>query len=163
MPRHHRKVAWAEPAFFEVVFDIHRNSLKDREVERRDVDGRDEYEIGDFYRKCADLLLKRMLAADGMDADNETGLTPAQLKSAKTREEVRRLRLQNDAEEKLFVRKTDVLPTYMRGMKKIVEKLDRIPTRIKMKAPDISSAILAVITDCIAEARNEAAKEPPEL
>lgn len=159
MPRHPRKYSWAEPAFFESVFDIHRNTLKDREVEKREGERGDEYEVGDFYRKCADLILKRLLSASDADADEETGLTNGQLKAAKLREEVRKLRLSNDVEERELVPRAEVLPLYIRGMKRVAEKLDRIPLRIKMKAPDIAPAVLSVITDTITEARNEAAKD----
>lgn len=160
MARPPRKFCWAPASFFEAVFDISRNTLKDREVNKNtDEDHGDQYEVGDFYAKCADLILKRLLAENAAEATEGGTLTGAQLKSAKTREEVRKLRLANDVEEKLLVSRAEVLPLYMRGMKRVAEKLDRIPTRIKMKAPDISPAIMAVVTDCVAEARNEAAKE----
>lgn len=159
MARATRQFIWAGAAFFEAVFDVHRNTLIDRMVAKEETEDGVKYEVGDFYKKCADLILKRLLAASEADADDVTGLTAGQLKAAKLSEEVRKLRLANDVEERELVPRSEVLPLYMRGMKRVAEKLDRIPLKIKMKAPDIQPAILTVISDAIAEARNEAAKD----
>ena len=152
--------AWAVAGFFESIFDIHRNTLRRREVLTRDGADGEEYEVGDFYRKCADLIAKRLTetaTAPGMQTASGA------LKDEKLREEVRKLRMQNDIEERNLVPREEVLPLYVRAMRPVVEKLDRIPLRVKMKAPDVPSAILAVITECVAEARNEAAKGPLDL
>ena len=153
-----RKTAWSTAAFYERTFGILPKALKSRNVTPR-VNGEViEYEVSDFYEKCGDLLYKRLAVKYDKGAGDGADATPGQLKNALLVEQVRKLRLSNDEEERRLVSRDEVLPLYTRGMRAVVDKLDRIPTRIKIQAPDIPAAILTVVTECIAEARNEAAR-----
>lgn len=135
------------------VFGIQKKNLSDRMVkERRSADGNIVYELDEIFERCGDLVLNRLRER----FSTSDGDSLEELKLIKLREEVRKLRIDNDTQEGLFVRASDVEQQYTQGIKALCDVLDSIPSMVKMENPDVSPAVLDTVAKCVAEGRNKA-------
>lgn len=135
------------------VFGIQKKNLSDRGVkELHSVDGNLVYDLDDIFKRCGELIFnhlkERFSTIEGDSLD--------ELKLIKLREEARKLKIDNDTQEGLLVRASDVEQQYTKGIKALCDVLDSIPSMVKMENPNVSPAVLDTVAKCVAEARNKA-------
>ena len=130
------------------VFGIQHKSLKSRGLSP--VDGK--YNLVEVYDKCKDLLFERQMRAIEESSDLDLG----ELKTQKTAEEVRKLKIDNDIKEGVLVYADDVAQTYDRGLRAMCDVLDAMPSRIKMQNPSIPQSLLDQINQELIKSRNKA-------
>lgn len=135
------------------VFGIQKKNLSDRRVkELHSADGGLVYELDEIFERCGELIFNRLrerfstIEGDSLD----------ELKVIKLREEARKLKIDNDTQEGLLVRASDVEQQYTKGIKALCDVLDSIPSMVKMENPNVSPAVLDTVAKCVAEARNKA-------
>ena len=149
---------WLHARAIRRIFGIADKTLADRSVANRQGDGRIEFELADFWARCANLVVQKMRDT-GLGASLEDSEA---LKAEKLAEEVRKLRIQNDEAEGLLIRASDVERVWGRKARAMCDELDAMVSRVKMARPDIPQDVLAVIADCLAAARNKAADSQTE-
>lgn len=135
------------------VLGIQKKNLSDRKVkEIKSADGNLVYDLDEIFERCGELvfnhLRERFTTADGDSFD--------ELKLIKLREEARKLKIDNDTQEGLLVRASDVEQQYTKGIKAVCDVLDSIPSMVKMETPSVSPSVLDTVAKCVAEARNKA-------
>lgn len=145
---------WASAREIRRIFGIADKTLADRSVARRQGDGRVEFELSDFWSKCANLVVSK-LRDSGLGASLED---VEALKVEKLAEEIRKLRIENDLKDGTLVLAEDVEATYSRAIRAICDELDGVITAIKIAHPDVAQSVLAVVSDKLAEARHKAAR-----
>lgn len=135
------------------VFGLQKKNLQDRNVkELHSTDGNLVYDLDAIFEQCGDLVLQRLRDRfSTIDGDNLD-----ELKMIKLREEARKLKIDNDTQEGLLVRASDVEMQYTKGIKALCDVLDSIPSMVKMENPNVSPAVLDTVAKCVAEARNKA-------
>jgi hypothetical protein len=146
------EVHWLPERFVRDKLGLQAPAMIARNVEARRGDGRDEFNAADIFDKCADLLFDHLKASHPTLADMD------ELKADKIRQEIWKLELQNRKDAGQLVEASDVETVYGRGIRAMADELDSVIGRVKMKRPDIDQATLAVIADCLAEARRKAAR-----
>lgn len=136
------------------VFGLQKKNLLDRNVkEIHSNDGNLVYELDEIFERCGELIFSRLRERfSTIDGDNLD-----ELKIIKLREEARKLKIDNDTQEGLLVRASDVEQEYTKGIKALCDVLDSIPSRVKIENPNVSPAVLDTVAKCVAEARNKAA------
>jgi len=149
-----REEHWLPARAFENALSLQLKAMRGRGVAERDGEGgRVEFEFYSAMSRCRDLIDRRAQASsDGAQFDDaET------LKNEKLREEIRKLSLVNDEAEGLLIKASDVEHVWGRKVRAMCDELDAMVSRVKMACPDIPQAVLAVIGDQLAAARNKAA------
>lgn len=139
------------------IFNVSRDALKTRGL--KSVNGK--YDLQDFWKACRDLIRDKMnseLSSNLDDSQDDIN----ELKRMKTLEEVRKLKIENDIKEGILVPGELVAEQYSIGIKAMCDVLDAMPSRVKMRFPDISQPILDAINVELAEARNKAAERIAE-
>lgn len=139
------------------ILGIHSKTLKTRGVKSKS----GKYDLAEIMENCGDLIFNRL--ADKYAPINEDELTPAGLKALKTGEEIRKLKIDNDVKEGILVPADDVAETYSVGIRAMCDVLDGVPSRVKMKFPDVKPALLDAINQELTEARNKAVDKLDEL
>lgn len=135
------------------VFGLQKKNLLDRNVkEIHSTDGNLVYELDEIFERCGELIFSRLQERfSTIDGDNLD-----KLKIIKLREEARKLKIDNDTQEGLLVRASDVEQEYTKGIKALCDVLDSIPSMVKIENPNVSPAVLDTVAKCVAEARNKA-------
>jgi hypothetical protein len=146
------EVHWLPERFIRDRLGLQAPAMIARNVAIRRENGRDEFSTADIFDHCADLLFDHLKAAHPSLADMD------ELKADKIRQEIWKLELQNRKDSGQLVEAADVEMVYGRGIRAMADELDSVIGRVKMKRPDIDQATLAVIADCLAEARRKAAR-----
>lgn len=147
---------WCSARELRRIFGVADKTLTDRSVNSRKGAGRVEFELADFWNKCANLVWSKARESGlGASLEDAEGL-----KVEKLAEEVRKLRLGNDEIDGLLVRADEVESTYNRGVKAMADVLDSMVSRVKMRCPTLDQAALAEIQECLTEARRKAARVP---
>lgn len=141
---------WMPSAAIRRIFKVADKTLHDRGVRHREGDNRLEFDLADFWIKCADLVFKKHGAEASIGGDD--------MKAEKLAEEVRKLRIANDESEGLLVRADEVEQVYSRGIKAMADELDSVASRVKMTLPNVDQSVLAVVSDILSEARRKAAR-----
>ena len=144
---------YAGVKFFIDNFGVVAKTLKNRGVNSRRSNLGMEYDIQHFVKTCPDLIIAKLSKLEEQGIQNSS---IGALKTEKMREDVRKIKLQNDYEEGKLVKAEDVKSAYARGMRSVCDVLDAIPSRVKMNAPDIPPSALATIQDTLIEVRNNA-------
>lgn len=137
------------------VLGIQKKNLDDRHVKAKEIkssSGNLVYDLDEIFERCGELILnnlrERFSTADGDSLD--------ELKLIKLKEETRKLKIDNDTQEGLLVRASDVEQQYTKGIKAVCDVLDSIPSMVKMETPSVSPSVLDTVAKCVAEARNKA-------
>lgn len=135
------------------VFGIQAKNLSDRNVSPINAAAKTlEYDLDEVVSGCYDLIFNNISKKYGTD---DTDL--AEMKKQKLIEEIRKLKIENDAKEAVLVPASDVMETYTKGIRALCDVLDSLPSRVKMENPDILPSALDSINRCLAELRNAAA------
>lgn len=109
-----------------------------------------EYDLAIMLQRCTAEVLAHFQRASETDGND--------LKSEKLRQEIRKLKIDNDVEEGKLVDASTVQQTYTRGIKKIVSVLESIPQECKKAAPNMPTSAIAAIRDSVVRIRNLAAQ-----
>jgi hypothetical protein len=142
---------WLSGRAIRRIFGIADKTLADRSVLTRQGDGRIEYELSDFWTRCANLVVTKM---------RDTGLGMAlkdveSLKAEKLAQEIRKLTIENDLKDGTVVLAEGVEIAYGKSIRAICDELDGAITAIKIAIPDVSQAVLSTVVDKFAEARQQ--------
>jgi hypothetical protein len=135
------------------LFDLKDAVFKSRKVEIFDYEGSLGCRLGDFWEKCSDLIADRMAARQ----TEVSGHSLEDLKVLEAQERVRKLRIDNDEAEGRLVDSGQMKLAYGRKISAMGTILDSAVTRVKKAHPDMPQSALAIIEDCLIEARNAAA------
>lgn len=136
------------------TLNLHHTTLKDRGVTDQSTQGQPLcYYFTEVMEKCGDLIYYNLKSK----YCNDDGIDNGDLKKEKLREEIRKLKLDNDVNEGVLVPASDVSMTYTKGIRSICDVLDALPSRVKMENPNITPATLDSINRCLIEVRNKSA------
>lgn len=139
------------------LFGIQREHLKAAGVEPY---SGTSYDLNQVLLGCDHIAAKFLaLGADETGAPRKSAQA---LKTEKTEQEVRKLTIENDLREGRLVKVDDVVKTYSRNIKAMTDRLDAIPSRVKVACPDISQSVLDEIRNVLTAARNAAVMDTDE-
>ena len=114
------------------------------------------WDIEDTVRKCPKLIMKKMTKVVKKSPETKLKSSASDLKDEKVREDIRKIKLQNDLTEGKLVRADEVAQVYSENMRTVSDLLDSIPSRVKMGLPEITPEALSIIQDTLVEIRNKA-------
>lgn len=146
------------PRHIYAIFNVSRDALKNRGLQPEN----GKYDLAEVWTACKSLInekYNRALAAE-LEEDERSY---DDLRRLKILEETRRLKIENDLKEGFLVPSDEVAETYSVGIKAMCDVLDGIPSRLKMKFPDISQAVLDAVNLELAESRNKAVERLHEI
>ncbi|MEP2736739.1 MAG: hypothetical protein ABJP34_10625 [Erythrobacter sp.] len=153
LPKNSLTDPWVTAAWTKREWEIQKNTLDGRNVtKRKGSAGHDEYRLSDVVAKCAELISKRL----NQDVDQAAALHEA--KQAKAFEELRKLRLSNAIKAGEVVSVPDVQANTATALRALTDKLEAIPTKVRMGVADVAPNDLAAISQSIVQKRNEAAQ-----
>lgn len=135
------------------LFDLQLANFTQRKVETFKHDGSKACYLDEFLEKCSDLVAGRYQER----ALEATGKTLDQLKALESEQRIRKLTIENDEREGRLVDAAEVKIAYGKKITAMNAELDGAVSQIKMKHPDIPQSVLAMIEDCLIDARNAAA------
>ena len=129
------------------IFGVQKNSLNAKGMEpTKDADGSVAYDLADFWDKFGDQYRQRPALEDTADH--------AALKLEKTREEARKLKLENDEREGLLCQSERVQSDFIRCMNAYADEVDGTVAAVKIADQTIPQSSLDVIATKLSKARN---------
>lgn len=129
----------------QTVFGIHHTTAEGRGVLSKVIDGSKCFLVSELITKCNDLLI-----ANISDKSSD-------LKAEKTKQEVRKLKIDNDFKEGILVDAIEVEAEFTNRCRAMVGILDGLVSEVKIKNPDVPQAVLASINETLNRLRNEVA------
>lgn len=155
--RPRKEQVWLEQGHYRRWFGMDANTFRRRGIKSQpDPDTKKAlFNFDEVLEACGEIILASLERSVGSASD---GSSLSDLKTMKLEEEVRKLRINNDQEEGSLVPVHQVAMSYAKGIRVICDKLDTLPSRVKMEHPEIAQSVLDSINQLLIEVRNSSAE-----
>lgn len=128
------------------VFGIHHTTASGRGVSTIMKNGVKSFKVDEVLSKCNDLIIANI--------SDET----SDLKQQKVEQEIRKLKIDNDAKEGVLVDAIEVEREFTNRCRAMVSILEGLVPQVKIKNPDIPQPVLSSINETLNKLRNEVAQ-----